>query len=140
MRPDGRLHELSNMLGEVVDCSLFGTEGRNVLRLIAIDEHQDVISMSFLDHFQQALEYCFGSGQRCLGHSPMAERVGPFAIGKFGPRNIKWFGNPLAAMPRYDFGCPTHTSWRFNPSRPMIGKRGRNEVSKPVAQIIMSSK
>lgn len=89
--------------------------------------------------FPAMLRLAFCIENTVLVDLPTADRVGPFLTGEFGPRNIKKFGNPAAPIPKYDFGCSTHASWRFTQSRPVIGNLGLNEVSKPVAQMITSS-
>ena len=37
-------------------------------------------------------------------HLPIADIIGPFAIGEHGPSSISKLGNPAAAIPKYDFG------------------------------------
>ena len=51
---------------------------------------------------------------------------------------MKKLGNPAAARPRYDFSSDAQSSCKLRPLGPMIGKGGRYETSKPVAQMRMS--
>lgn len=55
-----------------------------------------------------------------------------------GPFEKNMFGKPSAHTPRYVFGSGDHLSLSSTPSRPTMGKGKRYDVSKPVAQMMMS--
>lgn len=71
-------------------------------------------------------------------HVPIDARVGPFATGEYGPRNIMKLGKFATPTPMYDDGSFAHASCRLRALRPRMGKRGMKEVLKPVAQMMAS--
>lgn len=94
----------------------------------------------------------------CMMYFVACSRIGstePWPIGALGPRNtakgwakgypriqrdlLKWLGKLSTARDIYPFGLSFHWSPSWTPLVPLMGYRGQNEMSKPVAQTNMST-